>query len=139
MQDVPAIVPSGTETCKNEDEGDEGLENIAIHRLVFAAGNNKPDHNDEGYCTGCRIKSEKIHKLDYIEGTPSSLSAVMLARIRKLTVSIIPVRKVITGNSRVVMLGTNTPTTSDAKIIFAPSRKKSETVLDWICWRIGEW
>lgn len=83
---------------------------------------NKPDYNAQRERAGSNVKSEKIHTMFVLV-----LLSMKMAAVRKNVVMARPIVMVCQGTEPIISpLGTNTPTTKEAKRIFAPSRKKFE-------------
>lgn len=139
VKNMLVVIPAGHKTCRGEYQRNDCLYDVSIHNSVLAAGHDEPDHNDQGYGAGCDVEGKKIHRGALMMGIFSFLSSVILARARKEIVSTMPMMNVMMGNSGVAALGMKTPITSDPKIIFDPSRKKLDTVSDWIRECIRVW
>ena len=43
-----AVIPSGADTDKNQNKGNQCLNDVAVHTLFFAPGRDQPDHDDQG-------------------------------------------------------------------------------------------
>jgi len=96
--------------------------NTFIHRLLFSASGN-PYENYESHYSCEDIKNQKIHNFVF------AIAANFAAIVRKIKVTAIPPMRVSQGILPEA-LGINTPTTKEPNNIFAPSRKKLETVLN---------
>jgi len=109
--------------CENNEVNHQNkkgndIEDIFIHRQLPFRFNN-PEHDNQRKYPGKNIKGQKVHNFF------SSILVNLAAIFKNSTVMAMPIEHATQGILPAAP-GTNTPTTSDAKIIFAPSRKKSE-------------
>ncbi|MBI5466238.1 MAG: hypothetical protein HY974_03040, partial [Candidatus Kerfeldbacteria bacterium] len=104
--------------------GNNKENNFSIHRALPSVLPDDPQINHQGQNTGGYIKMHKGHTfVSFV----SDILANFMAIVKNATAEAAPVTNVNQG-VLVVAPGVNTPTTNDANIIFAPSRKKSEIV-----------
>ncbi|RLC78505.1 MAG: hypothetical protein DRI61_09765, partial [Chloroflexi bacterium] len=92
-----------------------------VFHILFSS-RHRPDKNYNSNDTRGDIKMDKVHRF-------APLLSKIIEISRKSIVKPIPNRKVYAGNLP-VSRGENIPTTKEAKITFAPSRKKFESILN---------
>lgn len=91
--------------------------------LLSPFANNEPDENHEGQHNSRNVKIEESHGWGSLRAFALSTSAAAMAR--KNAVAVMPAATVGHGTAAATA-GIKAPTTSDPKIILAPSRKKLE-------------
>lgn len=107
-----------SEVAYDYDNGDNIKDGIVHKGLPF--GFYRPQIDDNRQYSGKNIKSQKIHWfLSFFNNAADAL--------KKDTVMAMPMENVSHGFMPAAP-GTNAPTTNEANIIFAPSKKKSETI-----------
>ena len=117
----PFIEDDNSKVYYDYTHGNNEENDVFIHSSLSFISIDGPDIHNKSKNSSSNIKMKKRH--DFILGMLDTATAMLKNNV----VHAAPATNVVHGIS-LTAPGTNTPTTDDANIIFAPSRKKSDII-----------